>query len=545
MSALHLLALAISLALVAATVVKRRALDGHRRGAVLFVAVALGLYAAGGLLNLPSPEEVIRRVAETLGQWTYLVVGLLAFLETGAFIGLIAPGEAAVVAGGVIAGQGQIELNLLIPLVWAAAFLGDTLSFILGAKLGRGFILRHGPRVKITRERLEWVEGYLESHGGKTILVGRFVGLVRALAPFIAGASKMPYRRFLPFDVLGSGLWAATFCVLGYVFWHSFDQVLAYAQRATLIFGWFIGLVVLTIVLVRHFRDPANRAAFERRLDALQDRRALGPPIRAARRAWRPLKAVAIALWPRVRFALNRFTPGDLGIEFTTAAAVAAVSVYGFVFYVSAALNRGAHLAVERADREAFRLAGLIRNDAFDNVAEVVTTAGALSVVASVATAAVVFLLWRRRLAEALVVAAGLALTVLVVQVTKGEVGLVRPDGALVATDGGSFPSGHAAYAVTYIALSIAIERVGGAVGRIALVTTATALAVAVGLSRVYLRAHYLSDVVGGVAAAFAISALLACLALVVQHLRAARRAAKSSSTDVGDAITATTPAGD
>ena len=73
--------------------------------------------------------------------------------------------------------------------------------------------------MKITAERLAQVEGYFAKHGGKTILIGRFIGLVRALAPFIAGSSKMPYRRFAPYSVIGTGLWAATFVLLGYFFW--------------------------------------------------------------------------------------------------------------------------------------------------------------------------------------------------------------------------------------------------------------------------------------------------------------------------------------
>ena len=122
----------------------------------------------------------------------------MAFLETGAFVGLVAPGETTIIVGGVIAGQGEVELIPLIGLVWVCAVLGDTTSFFIGRRLGRDFMLRHGPRFKITEERLNQVEGYFERHGGKTILIGRFVGLIRAMAPFVIGSSGFPYRRFLP-----------------------------------------------------------------------------------------------------------------------------------------------------------------------------------------------------------------------------------------------------------------------------------------------------------------------------------------------------------
>ena len=89
---------------------------------------------------------------------------------------------------------------------------------------------RHGPKVKITDERLEQVERFFDRHGGKAILIGRFVGLVRAVAPFLAGSSRMPLRRFLPYDIIGAGLWGTTFCLLGYIFWQSFDQARDYAE---------------------------------------------------------------------------------------------------------------------------------------------------------------------------------------------------------------------------------------------------------------------------------------------------------------------------
>ena len=179
----------------------------------------------------------------------------MAYLETGAFVGLVAPGETVVIAGGVIAGQGEIELIPLIGLVWVCAILGDTTSFYIGRRLGRKFLERHGPRVKITHERLDQVEGYFERHGGKTILIGRFIGLVRALAPFIAGASGMAYRRFLPYSVVGTGLWATIFCVLGYIFWRSFDRVAHIAGQAIFGFGLTVAVIVGIVVAYRRRSD--------------------------------------------------------------------------------------------------------------------------------------------------------------------------------------------------------------------------------------------------------------------------------------------------
>jgi membrane-associated protein len=194
------------------------------------VAVAAGgaLAAAAlvavttGLVPLPDLEGALEDLANRLGAWTYVLVAALAFLETGAFVGLVAPGETAVVLGGVVAAAGDVQLVPLLVLVWLAAALGDLASFALGRRLGRPFLLAHGPRIGVTAPRLARVDRFFDRHGAKAILVGRFVGIVRAVAPFLAGASGLRLRAFLPWSLLGTAAWATTFTLVGYVFHQSF-----------------------------------------------------------------------------------------------------------------------------------------------------------------------------------------------------------------------------------------------------------------------------------------------------------------------------------
>ena len=127
---------------------------------LLLVAVLALAYALFGD-ELPDidAEQILDDLADGLGQWTYLVVSVLAFLETGAFVGLVFPGETAVIVAGAIAGQGETAIVLTIALVWLSAWAGDSASFWIGTKLGRSFILRHGHRVRITPERFAaWKE---------------------------------------------------------------------------------------------------------------------------------------------------------------------------------------------------------------------------------------------------------------------------------------------------------------------------------------------------------------------------------------------------
>lgn len=237
-------------------------LSRQNRASGLALASALAVYGSG-VVHLPNLEHVSRQLGQALGPYTYLLVGVLAFLETGAGIGLIAPGELAVVIGGVAAGQGHIEIAVLILLVWGCAFAGDTASFLLGRWLGRDFLIKHGPRFKLTRERIERVERFFASHGGKTILIGRFIGLVRALAPFVAGASRMAPRRFIPYSFLAAGVWSATFSILGYVFWQSFDQAAAIAKQGTLALGALIGFLVAAAWAYRTLRERPSRVKLQ------------------------------------------------------------------------------------------------------------------------------------------------------------------------------------------------------------------------------------------------------------------------------------------
>ncbi|HEX8207355.1 MAG TPA: DedA family protein [Solirubrobacteraceae bacterium] len=273
---MRLVPLVIAAALLVLLVRQWRKLNWAFRVAGVVVIGAFAVYGSG-VVDPPNVEELLLDVGETFGKWSYLLVGGLAFLETGAFVGLVAPGETAVIAGGVFAGQGNLELAVLLALVWACCVAGDSVSFWLGRRLGRGFLLRHGPRVKITEDRLRQVEGFFERRGGITILIGRFIGLVRALAPFVAGASKMSYARFLPYDVVGSGLWAATFVLLGYFSWRNIDRAAEIASRGTLAIGSTVTLVVALLLAHRFLRTSEQRAAARRWLRERRGRPAVEP----------------------------------------------------------------------------------------------------------------------------------------------------------------------------------------------------------------------------------------------------------------------------
>ena len=205
----------------AATVgLSRRAWTVLVAGGALAAAALAAL--AAGLVQAPDVQGALTDLSQTLGPWTYALVAALAFAETGAFIGLVAPGETAIVLGGVVAAQGDVSLPVMVLVAWTAAALGDLASFMLGKRLGRRFVQTRGPRLGVTPARLERVEAFFERHGAKAILVGRFIGLVRAVAPFLAGASGMRLRAFVPWSLLGTAVWTTSFTLIGFAFSSSF-----------------------------------------------------------------------------------------------------------------------------------------------------------------------------------------------------------------------------------------------------------------------------------------------------------------------------------
>jgi membrane protein DedA with SNARE-associated domain/membrane-associated phospholipid phosphatase len=479
---------------------------GWRKWALRAAIAAAAIAAYIAFTNLVDVEKLLEDVSQALGAWTYLLVAVFAFAETGAFVGLLVPGETVMILGGATAGQGATDIYLLIAIAWVCAFAGDSTSFFIGRRLGREFLMRHGPRFGIGHERLKQVDDYFERHGGKTIFLGRFVGFVRAFAPFIAGSSGMRYRGFVPYSVLGTGLWVSSALVLGYLFSRSIDSVLNYAGKGAFALGTLIVLIVGAIALRRHFRDPENRRAAVRWMEQ--------------RAATRWIVVLVRRFSPQLRFLWERVTPGGtFGLEFTSLMAILAVASFVLVAYT---VIVGGDPGPTPGDETAVDIVESLRTGWLIDVAKAISVLGSAAVVLSLALVCAVLLGIGRRWAEVAVLVVGTAIVFVGVHELKVAVDRPRPGGALVDTDGSSFPSGHAAYATLYVWLAVTVVlrlRPGMARGAL-LVTAGIALAALIGLSRVYLGVHYLSDVNAGWALGAAAFSLCAAVALVITTVR-------------------------
>jgi membrane-associated protein len=159
-------------------------------------------------------DEHLSNVINQYGVWTYALLFFVIFMETGFVVTPFLPGDSLLFAAGTFAALGSLNLWLLIALLWAAAFLGDTANYWIGHYLGdRAYGIRW-----IKREYLEKTHAFFEKHGGKTIFLARFVPIIRTFAPFVAGIGRMSYGYFISYNVFGGLVWVFLFTVAGYLF---------------------------------------------------------------------------------------------------------------------------------------------------------------------------------------------------------------------------------------------------------------------------------------------------------------------------------------
>jgi membrane-associated protein len=161
-------------------------------------------------------DKHLAEIIANYGVWTNLILFLIVFAETGLVVTPFLPGDSLLFAAGTFAALGSLDPVLLILLLSAAAILGDTVNYWVGAYIGpRAF---SGEVRWLRREYLDRTHAFYEKHGGKTIILARFIPIIRTFAPFVAGVGTMTYSRFLLYNVVGGVVWVTLFVLAGYYF---------------------------------------------------------------------------------------------------------------------------------------------------------------------------------------------------------------------------------------------------------------------------------------------------------------------------------------
>jgi undecaprenyl-diphosphatase len=421
--------------------------------------------------------------------WAALaIVFLLPALEASAFVGFIFPGEIAVLLGGVLAASGRISLPAAITAAVLGAIIGDSVGYLIGKRWGRAMLrgtLGRLPLVKRHLDRhLDSAEAYVRRRKGSAVFFGRFTAALRVLVPGLAGMSEVHYPTFLAYNVAGGVVWGAGFSLLGYVAGASYHRVAGYASRGGLILLAVVVLGLVSVRLVRRLRerDPGLRRTLER----------LGrvPPVAwAGRRFPRQMAWLAARVDPSA----------PRGFPLTIAVGFGVVAVWAFAGLTQDVLG---HQEMALFDPQAASWLAARRAGWLTTAMQASTWLGSMAVVVPLALLLGGWYLLKRRDWLPLIQLGGaLGATIATSYITKAAVGRVRPPASLwVGHYGGhAFPSEHAAQAVAFYAMAaLLIGTRGRALRRVGMWTAAAVIALVVGYSRLYLGAHWLSDVLAG-----------------------------------------------
>jgi membrane protein DedA with SNARE-associated domain/membrane-associated phospholipid phosphatase len=437
--------------------------------------------------------------------WGYLIVAALAALEAAAFVGLVIPGETAMLLGGVLAFTGRADVIVMMACAALGAIVGDSVGYELGRRFGAPMRRSRLAR-RIGPQRWERAEEYVRTRGGRAVFLGRFIGVLRAMVPFVAGAARMPYRTFLPYNALGGLIWAPGFVYLGYLAGHSYRRVERLAGRASLLLAAGVLLVLVVALAARWVIRHPDRA-----LAPLHRLRARPAVARLERR-----------YAGQLQFLARRLDPGRaLGLALTALLGALGLLGAGLGAVTEDVL---ANDEIVRVDSPISRYLIEHREPWLTTVMDAITQLGSAAVLIPVLLVLAVIAhrvrgTWRPAAFLAAALGGAAASSTLI----KLIIARPRPtSGALVEALGYAFPSGHstAAAAGWLAAALVAGSLTRSFPARVSLLAAALVVVALVGVSRVYLGVHAATDVLAG----WALGGLWVALALTGAHLLTVRQ---------------------
>lgn len=388
--------------------------------------------------------------------WILVAAGVLPMLESSAFVGIVFPGETAVLLAGVAAHQGAVPLWAVIVVASVGAIIGDSIGYEVGSRYGEQLLARLPNRL-ISPERVERAKGTLRRHSARAVILGRFTATLRVLVPGLAGMSRVRYRSFLASNAAGAVVWAVVAAVVGYVAGAGYR---AAASRLSVIGLGVLAVLVAAMLLHLLRRRPRVRAWLDARTDP-------------ARWTGRPL-TVTIIVAGAAAWVFAGVTQDVVGQDGTA-----------------------------RYDPRIHDWCLAHRTALLDGLARVITYLGFGPIAYAALAVAAVFVLRRtRRWREPLIAVGALVVGQLIRVSISDLVHRARPPRTdwLTVADGYSYPSGHTTTSTLAYGLVVALllPYLAGRARRAVAIAFAATIAVAVGVSRVWLGVHWPTDVLGG-----------------------------------------------
>ena len=428
--------------------------------------------------------QAINGILSLLAQYGYLIVFFGVMAES---MGVPLPGETILIAAGVLAQRGGLDIGDAILLGILGAVVGDQIGYWAGRKGGRPFVLHWGRYLFITPERLRGAENFFARHGGKAVFMARFVAGLRVFGALVAGISQMHWRTFFLYNALGGAIWATVAVLVGYLLGGSLGLVEQWLGRATLLLA--ILFVSMLILYLAYRWVVGHRGLLTNRWEALLSR----PWIHRAR----------VRYDRQLGWMLRRTTPGQyLGLHLTLGLIFAAGGLWLFGGLAEDYLARDSIVHFDRTVANTLHAAA---TPLATKIFLAITALGSIEAIVLIGLTVTGLLAWRRHWIYAsgwLVALVGaVALNVLLKQVFERP----RPvftDPIIVETSY-SFPSGHAMDSlVMYGMLAyFALLLIKPWRAQMAVLFWTALLVVLIGFSRLYLGVHYFSDVIAGFAA--------------------------------------------
>ncbi len=422
-----------------------------------------------------------------LGLWGYWIVLLASFLESIVLVGEIVPGAVVVVFAGFLSAQGFWDIGDLIWFATIGAVLGDGLSFYFGIR-GMHFFRSENKLFKTIY--LERGEHFFHKHGSKSVFLGRFVGPLRPIIPFVAGLSKMDKKKFLFWNIISAFLWSTSHLLLGFFFGSTIDAIETWTTRVSYIIGifilFFLLLYAIKVLVAKHGKHIAefNRSVFLSIREAI----ILNPDVQKLLKRYPRFFTFLSKRLDRTSFSGLPMTLISIGF------------VYVFSLFLGTVQNVIASERIVSADFRIAHLLAYFRSPELIKVFLWITLLGKWQIVVGTAiTVSIIIWLWKKR-DYIIYLWMALGADGLFTYIGKFAVHRTRPENPVYLENSYSFPSGHAMVSVIFYGFLgyMLIRHLKSWKYKVNIFFVCFIIAIAIGFSRLYLGVHYLSDVWSG-----------------------------------------------
>jgi len=387
-------------------------------------------------------NHILEIPPDTLHNWGYLVMLAATLCETVPLFGILIPGQTLVITSGILVKMGILHFLPLILIISVGAILGDTVGYILGRKYGHDFLLKYGKYFLLKPSRFHKAKELIDNNVGKTLILGRLNSFTRATVPLVTGASKVNFRKFFMFNILGGIVWALTFVGMGYAFGTSYELVSKYVGK----FVFFA--IVGTIAIVCGYKFIEKRKHIFNKYHLYS------------------LSLCIFSLWMFLKMAEDVYTR-DFVLQIDTWLNIQVMTIW---------------------------------NPLLNQIVIFITNIGGIINLSVLSTALFIALIITKKWYNSILLLCSMIGGVIGNELLKNLLQRPRPTNSLIPVEDFSFPSGHAMMSIIFFSVLLYSfkDDIKKPIFKRLFITGNILLFILIGFSRIYLNVHWFSDVVAG-----------------------------------------------